>query len=1206
MSSNSLPYMPTEEALKFISFIRAAGVEDNNSPEIHYKLADKYFGNHKQVVIESFRGSAKALALNELVYLEEGGTKTIEEVQVGDHIYGYDGKPTKVLAKSEVFKDKNTYTVELSDGRVVTCSDDHLWSVKQKGSVGGLCKEFKTLTTEEMFNTQYYYQLEDERNPSGKESKYYLPLANPVEYAEKALPIDPYTIGVLIGDGSISKDTGYARITVHNDDAEELFGYIPYKKGVNSTPNRSSVFRGLLGLGKRLKALGLNVNTYNKRIPEIYKRGSVRQRIELLQGLMDTDGTAGKYHSSFCTVNTKLVEDVYSICTGLGLRVVMSTEVNGSIGYHRLHITHRGFNPFKLKRKADKVAFKARNGYQKIKEIRRAEPTPSQCLVVDNDSKLFLTTNHVVTHNSTLMEWYVIYAAVNGRIANFGVVNFIAFVGDSAENGVKNFFRNIQTKIDRSEFLQQFLTIKRCTNEEAELVNVNGHQLNIKGYGMKALALDSKLLTADGYTTIGSCRVGDKIYGADGKLCTILHKSEVFNKPMYRLTLADGRSIKVSGDHINSVVQKTDVNNKAIYSNRNMTTTELLECSLVHSRTRKRKNKPDYTSNEDLIFIENCKALEYKEKNLPVDPYTLGCLLGDGAMSGNQTVRLSGLLQDLKVLEENIPYRFGKWALDKRTEEVYSVGVNGLQQKVKQLGVNVHGSVKGIPHSYLLGSVSQRLDLLQGLMDTDGTIDKHGRTKFYSQSDKLTTDIIALVRSLGGTAHKRKQSRRDCYEVEMWLNRQMFKLPRKQSRQKYTKDTKVAIRSITPIEAEKSQCIAVDNKEHQFITGDYVRTHNTNIRGVRYNGQRPEIVIMDDVTTNEALTSETIRKTISDNFYKAIMPALHPTHYRLFVIGTPISENDILSKLRTNKKWVVHQFPVAEEFPCTREEFKGNWEDRFDYDAVLDKYETFKEDGELQSFYQEYMLEITDLSTLLVEEGDIQWFDPSQLVKHKASYNFYIVTDFATSTKKSADFSTIGVVAVSSNNDWLLVDGQCIRQTMQDNMDDLFRYVKKWAPLSVGIESSGQQGGFISILQEMMVSRNIWFTFAKKPGSKDPGIRPVKDKMHRFVTGVQPKFKQNKVWLPKPELAAKVSPRLFGLVEELLRELSRLTLAGGTKALAHDDAIDLLNQLSEMDLYAPTGSEELTSSIITDDGLVWTSVWGDDEESDGYTNSVIF
>ena len=484
--------------------------------------------------------------------------------------------------------------------------------------------------------------------------------------------------------------------------------------------------------------------------------------------------------------------------------------------------------------------------------------------------KYFGTEKQVVIESfrgsakSTLMEWYVLYAAANGCVANFGVVNFIAFVGDSAENGVKNFFRNLQTKIDNSLFLQQFITIKRCTNEEAELVNVNGHQLNIKGYGMK-----------------------------------------------------------------------------------------------------------------------------------------------------------------------------------------------------------------------------------------------------------------------------------------------------------------------------------------------------TNIRGVRYNGSRPEIIIMDDVTTNEALTSETIRKTISDNFYKAIIPALHPTHYRLFVIGTPISENDILSKLRTNKKWAIHRFPIAEKFPCTKEEFKGNWEDRFNYEAILDKYETFSGDGELQSFYQEYMLELTDLSTLLVEEDDIQWFDPSIVLHHKQNYNFYIVTDFATSTKKSADYSTIGVIAISSNSDWLLVDGQCLRQTMQDNIDDLFRYVKKWNPLSVGIESSGQQGGFISIIQEMMLKRNIWFTFAKKQGSKDLGIRPVKDKMHRFVTGVQPKFKQNKVWLPRPELTHIISPRLGALVKELTHELSRFTLAGGVQALSHDDAIDLLNQLSEIDIYVPSTESTHDNTAITEDGLVWTSVWA--EDSDGPAkNSLIF
>lgn len=379
---------------------------------------------------------------------------------------------------------------------------------------------------------------------------------------------------------------------------------------------------------------------------------------------------------------------------------------------------------------------------------------------------------------------------------------------------------------------------------------------------------------------------------------------------------------------------------------------------------------------------------------------------------------------------------------------------------------------------------------------------------------------------------------------------------------------------------------------------------NTNIRGVRYKNKRPDVVIVDDITTNEAMTSEAIQKTINDNFYKSILPALHPTRYKIFVIGTPISERDIIHQLANNKKWSVHKFPVCEKFPCSKEEFVGYWEDRFPYEAVLDKYETLEESGKTQDFYQEYMLVITDLSTLLVEEEDIQWYDPTLLLKNKQAYNFYISTDFATSTKKSADYSTIGVWAVSSNNDWFLVDGQCKRQTMQENLEDLFRYVSKWKPLSVGIESSGQQGGFLSIVQEMMMTRNVWFNFAKKPGSKDPGIRPIKDKVHRFVTGVQPKFKQNKVWLARPEITKTQNPRLWELTEELVNELSKFTLAGGVKALAHDDAIDLLNQLSEMELYAPS-EEVVMESTRIEDGTMWTGIW-DDEEEEEYGGSTIF
>jgi hypothetical protein len=84
---------------------------------------------------------------------------------------------------------------------------------------------------------------------------------------------------------------------------------------------------------------------------------------------------------------------------------------------------------------------------------------------------------------STLMEWFIIYIATIGELPGFGKVDFIAFIGDSAENGVKNAFRNIAGKIDKSDLLQQVLKIRRKTDAEMELVNVDGVELNLKGYG---------------------------------------------------------------------------------------------------------------------------------------------------------------------------------------------------------------------------------------------------------------------------------------------------------------------------------------------------------------------------------------------------------------------------------------------------------------------------------------------------------------------------------------------------------------------------------------------------------------------------------------------------------------------------------------------------------------------------------------------------
>lgn len=393
------------------------------------------------------------------------------------------------------------------------------------------------------------------------------------------------------------------------------------------------------------------------------------------------------------------------------------------------------------------------------------------------------------------------------------------------------------------------------------------------------------------------------------------------------------------------------------------------------------------------------------------------------------------------------------------------------------------------------------------------------------------------------------------------------------------------ISSVLEVKRQTDKELELVNKAgvKMFIAG---KGMNVNWRGARSpEGDRPSLLLADDVLHNDSATSEAIRDTIETNWFASALPALAPKH-KVIYIGTPIGENDLLNKLKNSGAYSVVRFPLCEKFPCEESEFKSVWPERFTYEYTNSMYKQFSASGKAQLFYQEYQLEITDLSTLLVDEEDIQWMDPSSIAKNKSNYNFYISTDFATSTKKSADFSTIGVWAINNNNDWMLVDGQCLRQTMQENLDDLFRYVQKWSPLSVGIESSGQQGGFLSIIQEMMAKRNVWFTLAKKPGSKEPGIRPVKDKMHRFVTGVQPKFKQNKIWFPKPDLLKGTNIRLLELINEIVAELSRFTLAGGVLALKHDDC-----GTYDTKVDTPTGYK-LLGEIVDGDEVIGFSTRG--------------
>lgn len=345
------------------------------------------------------------------------------------------------------------------------------------------------------------------------------------------------------------------------------------------------------------------------------------------------------------------------------------------------------------------------------------------------------------------------------------------------------------------------------------------------------------------------------------------------------------------------------------------------------------------------------------------------------------------------------------------------------------------------------------------------------------------------------------------------------------------------------------------------------------VRGFKEYGMRPQIGIMDDLVSNEDSRSPTAIQSIKDTVGQAIKYALHPTKSKRIWLGTPFNANDPLYQAIESGAWDVGVYPVCEKFPCEESEFKGAWDDRFGYDYVSTMYEESVAEGNADGFYQELMLQIMSEEDRLVHDHDIQWYTSRDLMNKKDNFNFYITTDFATSEKESSDYSFISVWAVNHKGSYFWVDGICKRQTMDINIDDLFTLVSKYSPLSVGVEVSGQQGGFISWINREMFSRNIFFQLATSGNSSNPGIRPTGSKLERFNVMV-PDFKLKRFFFPQDK-------KLTVPLKELLLELSQASV-GGFKS-KNDDALDTVSMLALMQLWLPSD----TTSFVNQGNNIW-------------------
>lgn len=335
---------------------------------------------------------------------------------------------------------------------------------------------------------------------------------------------------------------------------------------------------------------------------------------------------------------------------------------------------------------------------------------------------------------------------------------------------------------------------------------------------------------------------------------------------------------------------------------------------------------------------------------------------------------------------------------------------------------------------------------------------------------------------------------------------------------------------------------------------------NTGVRGFKKYGKRPTFAILDDLLSDNNATSDAIIGSIENIIYKAVRQAMHPSRRKLVWIGTPFNKKDPLYKAAGSTAWTTKVYPICEKFPCTRDEFKGAWEDRFGYDEVNREYELLKNAGKVDAFNQELMLRILSDDDRLILDNDIKWYNDRKLIiDNKYKYNWYITTDFAVSEKEKADYTVLSVWAYSNKNEWYWVDGKVARQDINTTIDMLFDYVTKYNPLSVGIEISGQQQGFVQVIKREMERRSIWFRLASDKGTRTEGIRPNTNKLVRF-NAVVPYFKQGKIWFPE-EL------EYTNEMVEAMDEIRSVTPSGFKSR--HDDFADTISQLPLMNAVKP-------------------------------------
>lgn len=336
----------------------------------------------------SFILANEALALDTPV-MTPFGWSTVGELEDGDVIHGADGGLTRVEKAHEVQYGRDCFQVTIANGETVTASDGHLWTTRLASSAALP----KIRTTEEMVN-------------DGR--RFMVPRADPLIHPDAELEVDPYLLGYWLGDGS----TGACNLTIGDEDiaatAETLARRGIFLRPLKRNADRCGryTFSDKIGFGadmggdqaKALRKLGC---FRDKHIPRGYYAASVEQRLDLLRGLMDSDGCHSRTQAIFIGTE-RLATDVFELASGLGFLPFISRQEDARSRHGatwRVQFKVEGLDPFSMPRKATEDV-PARREWVSIKHMRQVESVPVRCLTVNAEDSLFQVGMGMVTHNT--------------------------------------------------------------------------------------------------------------------------------------------------------------------------------------------------------------------------------------------------------------------------------------------------------------------------------------------------------------------------------------------------------------------------------------------------------------------------------------------------------------------------------------------------------------------------------------------------------------------------------------------------------------------------------------------------------------------------------------------------------------------------------------------------------------------------------------